>query len=229
MPRIVVNLDKQVYRCATAPRVAALYQLTRVWGRRSTRRVVFDVQRLLPAGVGIGSAMSRTGHVALIALVVSLTRPGTVAIHAMTGNQGRRRSPARPGDSTSSPPRGGGAVGAISTRDIRPTPQGARPDAVRACGGRDLCAAAAECGGPAGGGVLPPSLQHSQQLGFDLRGDVAVGLDQPISQVVAQTFGLRDLGDAVGDQPRLVPQPMKRQPRTHRNEPAAGVTIDGRA
>ena len=43
-----------------------------------------------------------------------------------------------------------------------------------------------------------------EQVMFDLRRDVAVDLDQAISQVVAQSFGLCDLGDVIGDQLGLV-------------------------
>jgi len=49
---------------------------------------------------------------------------------------------------------------------------------------------------------------------FDLRRDMAVGLDEPVRKVVAKAAGLRDLRDAVGDEPALVavPQPVKREP-----------------
>ena len=43
-----------------------------------------------------------------------------------------------------------------------------------------------------------------EQVVFDLGCDVAVDLDEPVGQVVAQSSGLGDLGDVLGDQPGLV-------------------------
>jgi hypothetical protein len=39
---------------------------------------------------------------------------------------------------------------------------------------------------------------------FDLRCDVAVGLDESVVEVVAQSAGLGDFGDVVGDEPGFV-------------------------
>jgi hypothetical protein len=39
---------------------------------------------------------------------------------------------------------------------------------------------------------------------FDLGCDVAVDLHEPVGQVVAQSSGLGDLGDVLGDQPPLM-------------------------
>ena len=41
----------------------------------------------------------------------------------------------------------------------------------------------------------------------DFRGDVAVDLDQPVGQMVAQPAGLSNLGNAVSDEPGLVAVP----------------------
>lgn len=81
--------------------------------------------------------------------------------------------------------------------------------------------------GAAGAGLLPPLFQPAQQSCLDLGCDVAVGLDQPVGQVVSEAFGLGDLGDAVGDQPRLVavPQPVKGQAGPSWGQAAAGIAV----
>src|SRR5690349_20720180 len=53
-------------------------------------------------------------------------------------------------------------------------------------------------------GVLPALLEHLEEAVLDLGGDLAVGLDEPVGQVVPEPGGLGDLWDAVGDQPGLV-------------------------
>jgi hypothetical protein len=52
--------------------------------------------------------------------------------------------------------------------------------------------------------VAVAAFQYVEQMSFDLGCDVAVGLDEAVGQVVAQSSGLGDLGDVLGDQPGLV-------------------------
>jgi hypothetical protein len=61
---------------------------------------------------------------------------------------------------------------------------------------------------------LPAVFESADKAVFDFGGDVAVGLDQPIGEVVAQPPGLGDFGDAIGDKPGLVTvaQPVEGEP-----------------
>jgi hypothetical protein len=65
---------------------------------------------------------------------------------------------------------------------------------------------------------VPAPLKVLEQALLDLRGDVRVGLDDPVVQVMTESAGLRDLRCAARDQPGLVavPQPVERQPRPDR-------------
>ena len=59
--------------------------------------------------------------------------------------------------------------------------------------------------GPAGlVGVVPAPFEVLEELGFDLRGDVAVDLGQPVGQMVPKAPCLSDLRNVVGDQSGLV-------------------------
>ena len=53
-------------------------------------------------------------------------------------------------------------------------------------------------------GVEPGVFEGGLDLSFDFVGDVAVDLDDAFVHAVAQASGLRDFGDAGGDQPGLV-------------------------
>lgn len=53
------------------------------------------------------------------------------------------------------------------------------------------------------GGALPAFFEAAEEVGFDFGGDVAVGLDEPVAEVVAEAARLGDLGDVVGDEPGL--------------------------
>ena len=74
-------------------------------------------------------------------------------------------------------------------------------------------------------GSLPAALQAMQQAGFDFGGDVAVDFDESVGEVVAESAGLGDFGNVVGDQPGFmtVPQPMKCQPGSDRIRANSGV------
>jgi hypothetical protein len=71
--------------------------------------------------------------------------------------------------------------------------------------------------------------EAADESGFDFECDVAVDLDQPVGEVVAESFGLGDFGNVISDEPRLVtvPQPMERQARPDRVQAMVGVAIDG--
>jgi hypothetical protein len=56
-------------------------------------------------------------------------------------------------------------------------------------------------------GLVPAAFERADQGTFDLGGDVAVGLDDSITEMVAEASGLGDFGDAVGDEPGLVAVP----------------------
>ena len=77
--------------------------------------------------------------------------------------------------------------------------------------------------------VLPAVLEAVQEPVFDFGGDVAVGFDEPVGQVVAKAAGLGDFRDTVGDQAGLVavPQSMKCQPASHWLGPFVWVAVDG--
>src|SRR6476659_9635949 len=65
-----------------------------------------------------------------------------------------------------------------------------------------------------GVGGVPAGLERVEEPLLDLGGDVGVGLDNPVLQVMAEPAGLRDLRHAVGDEPGLVtvPEPVKSEP-----------------
>jgi hypothetical protein len=50
---------------------------------------------------------------------------------------------------------------------------------------------------------VPAALEILQQLLLNLRGDMGVGLDDPVVQVMTEPAGLGDLRRAARDQPRL--------------------------
>lgn len=56
-------------------------------------------------------------------------------------------------------------------------------------------------------GAAPAVFESADEPVFDFGGDVAVGLDEPVGQVVAESAGLGDFGDVVGDEPGLVTVP----------------------
>lgn len=62
-------------------------------------------------------------------------------------------------------------------------------------------------------GGVPAVFEVSQEPAFEFGGDVAVGLDDAVVQVVAQAAGLGDFRDVVGDQPGFVAvaQPVEGQ------------------
>jgi hypothetical protein len=53
-------------------------------------------------------------------------------------------------------------------------------------------------------GVVPAVFQGGEKLVFDFGGDVAVGLDDAVVEPVAESAGLSDFGDMVGDEPGFV-------------------------
>ena len=63
---------------------------------------------------------------------------------------------------------------------------------------------------------------------FNLGCDVAVDLDQAVGKVVAQSPGLGDLGDAIGDQPRLmaVARSMEGQSGSHGGQVVSSIAVD---
>ncbi len=56
-------------------------------------------------------------------------------------------------------------------------------------------------------GCVPPAFQSSEQALVEVGGDVGVGLDDPVGQVMPEPAGLGDLGHAVGDEPGFVAVP----------------------
>ena len=90
--------------------------------------------------------------------------------------------------------------------------------------------------GAVGDGFVPAVLQPGEQAVFDFGGDMGVGLSDLVVEDVAQSAGLGDLGDVVGDHPGLVAvsEPVEGQAGFHRGQPqvrvaAAGGAVGGRA
>lgn len=54
------------------------------------------------------------------------------------------------------------------------------------------------------GGGVPAVLGGGEETVFDFGGDVTVGLDDPVIDAAAESAGLRDLGDLVGNEPGLI-------------------------
>jgi hypothetical protein len=79
---------------------------------------------------------------------------------------------------------------------------------------------------------VPAALEVIQQPLLDLWGDVGVGLDDSVVQVMTESAGLRDLRRAAGDQPGLVavPQSVEGKPgpnrRTARLRPGRVTSVD---
>ena len=80
-------------------------------------------------------------------------------------------------------------------------------------------------GAEVGVGVAPAGFQPVEETLFDFGGDVGVGLDDAVVEVVSEPSGLGDLGNAVGDQPGrvTVPQSVHGQSRQEGVEPGGGV------
>jgi hypothetical protein len=78
-------------------------------------------------------------------------------------------------------------------------------------------------------GVVPASFEVFEEFGFDLRGDVAIDLDESVGQVVSEAAGLSDFRDLVSDQPGLVtvPQAVEREARADRMGAFSEVAVDG--
>jgi hypothetical protein len=74
------------------------------------------------------------------------------------------------------------------------------------------------------GGALPAEFKSADEALFDFGGHVAVGLDQPIRQVMAQPPGLRDFGNTVGNEPGFMAmaQAVEGEPRPNRPVPFFG-------
>jgi hypothetical protein len=80
-------------------------------------------------------------------------------------------------------------------------------------------------------GAAPAVFESADEPVLDLGGDVAVGLDEPVRQVMAKSPCLGDFGDVVGDEPGLVtvPQPVECEARSDRHGAFLGVAVDGGA
>jgi hypothetical protein len=65
--------------------------------------------------------------------------------------------------------------------------------------------------------------------GARFRGDVAVGLHEPISEMVTEAPSLSDFGNVIGDEPGLMamPEPMKRQVWSNRHGALSAVAVNG--
>jgi hypothetical protein len=79
--------------------------------------------------------------------------------------------------------------------------------------------------------VLPALFERLQETVFDFWGDVAVGLYEPVGQVLTEASSLRDLRNTVSDQPGFVtvPQPVKRQAGPHGLGAFPEIAVDGGA
>lgn len=79
-------------------------------------------------------------------------------------------------------------------------------------------------------GALPAEFKPADETELDFGRDVAVGLDQPIGQVVAQPLGLRDFGNIIGDQPGLMAtaQTVESEPGSNRLGAFPLVAVHGR-
>lgn len=80
----------------------------------------------------------------------------------------------------------------------------------------------------AGVGGVPAVFEGGEELVFDFGGDVAVGLDDTVVEAVAESAGLGDFGDVVGDEPGFVavPQTVESQAASDGVE-AVVVAVDG--
>lgn len=56
-------------------------------------------------------------------------------------------------------------------------------------------------------GAVPAEFEAADEAVFDFGCDVAVGLDEPVTEMVTEASGLADFGDVAGDEPGLVAVP----------------------